>query len=171
MDYGFLKNRINGSFDFYYRKTKDLINAETKVAAGTNFSEYVVANIGSLKNVGTEFSINTIPFTNKDWQWELGANVAYNKNEITELSYGDNKSAIRRYGTTGGDGGFQLLAHTVGNPAGMYYVYEQIYDTNGKPIEGMYKDRNSDGQINEKDLYLYHKPAPDWTFGLNTKLT
>ncbi|WP_321334316.1 TonB-dependent receptor [uncultured Bacteroides sp.] len=171
LDYGFLKNRITGSLDFYYRKTKDLINAETKVAAGTNFSEYVVANIGSLKNMGTEFSVNVIPVQTKSWEWELGANVAYNKNEITELSYGDNKNAIRRYGTTGGDGGFQLMAHTVGNPAGMYYVYEQLYDTSGKPIEGFYKDRNNDGQINEQDLYLYHKPAPDWTFGLNTKLS
>lgn len=171
LDYGFLKNRISGSFDFYYRKTKDLINAETKVAAGTNFSEYVVANIGSLKNTGMELSINTVPFENKNWKWEFGANAAYNKNEITELSYGDNQNAIRRYGTTGGDGGFQLMAHTVGHPAGMYYVYEQVYDTNGKPIEGLYKDRNSDGQINEEDLYLDHKPTPDWTFGLNTKLT
>jgi Outer membrane receptor proteins, mostly Fe transport len=171
IDYGFLKNRINGSVDLYYRETKDLINAETKVAAGTNFSEYVVANIGSLKNAGIEFAINTVPIESKSWKWEVGANFAYNKNEITELSYGDNKNAIRRYGNTGGDGGFQLLAHTVGNPSGMYYVYEQLYDTNGSPIEGFYKDRNNDGQIDEKDLYLYHKPTPDWTFGLNTKLT
>lgn len=171
IDYGILKNRINGSVDYYYRKTKDLINAETKVAAGTNFSEYVVANIGSLKNSGVEFALNAIPVETKSLKWELGANVAYNQNEITELSYGDNKSAMRRYGSTGGDGGFQLMAHTVGNPSGMYYVYEQLYDTVGKPIEGFYKDKNNDGQINENDLYLYHKPTPDWTLGLNTKLT
>ncbi|NDV81642.1 TonB-dependent receptor [Bacteroides sp. 51] len=171
IDYGFWNNRISGALDVYYRKTKDLINAETKVAAGTNFGEYVVANIGSLKNIGTEFSVNVIAIDQKDWKWEIGGNFAYNKNEIIELSYGDNKNALRRYGNTGGDGGFQLMAHSVGNPAGMYYVYEQIYDTDGKPIEGLYKDRNNDGQINENDLYLHHKPTPDWTFGLNTKLT
>jgi len=171
LDYGFIGNRIYGSVDFYYRKTKDLINAETKVAAGTNFSEYVVANIGSLKNIGTEFSINARPIEMRNFTWEIGANFAYNKNEITQLSYGDNKNTIRRYGNTGGDGGFQLMAHSVGNAAGMYYVYEQIYDEQGKPIEGFYKDRNNDGQINEQDLHIYHKPTPDYTIGLNTKLT
>ncbi|MCL2133114.1 MAG: SusC/RagA family TonB-linked outer membrane protein, partial [Bacteroidales bacterium] len=170
IDYAFLKTRIYGAIDFYYRETKDLINAETKVAAGTNFSEYVPANIGSLKNTGIEFSIQGVAVEDKDWRWEIGANFAYNNNEITSLSYGDNKSAIRRYGHTGGDGGFQLMVHSVGNSAGMYYVYQQIYDANGKPIEGFYKDRNNDGQINEQDLYIFHKPTPDWTLGFNTKL-
>jgi iron complex outermembrane receptor protein len=170
IDYGFLNNRIYGSIDAYYRETKDLINAETKVAAGTNFSEYVAANIGSLKNQGVEFSVLGVVLEAKDLRWEIGGNFAYNKNEIISLSYGENTSSIRRYGHTGGDGGFQLMVHSVGNPAGMYYVYQQIYDANGKPIEGFYKDRNNDGQINEQDLYMFHKPAPDWTFGFNTKL-
>ncbi|MCD8193844.1 MAG: SusC/RagA family protein, partial [Tannerellaceae bacterium] len=58
----------------------------------------------------------------------------------------------------------------VGYASGMYYVYEQVYDENGKPIEGMYKDRNGDGQINEDDLYLHKNSVAPWTFGLNTKL-
>lgn len=170
IDYGFFNNRINGTVDVYYRETEDLFNAEVKVAAGSNFSEYVVANVGTLENIGTEFSINFVPVANKDWNWEAGFNFAYNKNKITALTQND-KSALNRFGNTGGDGGFNLLAHAVGNPHSMYYVYEQVYDESGKPIEGMYVDRNNDGQINEEDLYLYHKFTPDWNIGFNTKVS
>lgn len=162
IDYGFLKNRINGSVDFYYRKTKDLINAETKTAAGTNFSEYVVANIGSLKNTGVEFSLNAVPVQNANWRWEIGTNFAYNKNEIVRLSFGDNTNSIRRFDN--------VKVHQVGHAAGMYYVYEQIYDQNGKPIEGFYVDRNKDKQKSEEDLRPYHKSTPDWTVGVHTRL-
>ncbi|MEL7589262.1 MAG: TonB-dependent receptor [Prolixibacteraceae bacterium] len=169
LDYGFFNNRLNGTVDFYNRETRDLLNREIKVAAGRNFSEYVVANIGTLENIGGEFSLNVIPVATKNWNWEAGFNFAYNDNKITALTYNDN-SAMNRFGNTGGDGGFNLLAHAVGHPHSMYYVYEQIYDEAGKPIEGMYVDRDNDGKINEEDLYLYHKFAPDWTFGFNTKL-
>lgn len=161
LDYGFFKDRIEGTLDFYKRKTKNLINAETKVAAGTNFREYVAANIGTLENMGVEFGLNTKPISTTDFTWELGGNIAYNKNEITSLSYGDNTSSMRRFG---------INVHQVGHAAGMFYVYEQVYDNEGKPIEGFYKDRNNDGLINENDLRIYHKPTADYVFGITTKL-
>lgn len=161
LDYGFVRNRIEGSVDVYQRKTKDLINAETKVAAGTNFREYVAANIGSLENRGIEVAINTKPIVKTDFSWELGGNIAYNENKITALSYGSNQESMRRYG---------INVHKVGYAAGMFYVYEQVYDQDGKPIEGFYRDRNNDGLINENDLRVFHKPTADYTFGINTKL-
>ena len=162
LDFAILDNRIEGGVDLYFRKTKDLINAETKVPAGTNFREYVAANIGSLENRGVEFSLNTKPVVNDNFTWELGGNIAYNENEITSLSYGDNAQSLRRYGVN---------VHKVGYAAGMFYVYEQIYDHQGKPIEGFYKDQNNDGLINENDLITYHNATPKYTFGLTTKLT
>lgn len=170
IDYGFLNNRISGAVDVYYRETKDLFNAEVKVPAGSNFSEFVVANVGTLENLGTEFSINFVPVSNNEWKWEAGFNFAYNKNKITALTLSGSE-AMNRFGNTGGDGGFNLLAHSVGHPHSMYYVYEQVYDEAGKPIEGMYVDRNNDGQINEDDLYLYNKFTPDWNLGFNTKVS
>ncbi|MFV0537270.1 MAG: SusC/RagA family TonB-linked outer membrane protein [Dysgonomonas sp.] len=161
LDYGFLKNRIEGSIDVYHRKTKDLINAETKTSAGTNFREYVASNIGNLENTGVEFSISGRPIVTKDFTWEVGTNFAYNKNKITKLSAEDDKNAMRRDG---------MNVHMVGYAANMYYVYEQIYNEQGKPIEGFYKDQNNDGVINEQDLRPYKNPAPDWTLGFNTKL-
>ncbi len=161
IDYGLFNNRIDGSIDVYHRKTKDLINAETKTTAGTNFQEYIASNIGNLENTGVEFAITGRPFASKDFTWEIGTNFAYNKNKITKLSAEDDKDAKRRVG---------MNVHMVGYAANMYYVYEQIYNEQGKPIEGFYKDQNNDGQINEQDLRPYKNPTPEWTLGLNTKL-
>lgn len=171
VDFGFLDNRINGAIDFYHRKTTDLINAEAKVPAGVNFAEYVVANIGSLTNTGLELTMNFVPIRNNDLTWEINTNLAWNKNRIVELSNGDNSTEIRRFGrTSSGDGSFQLKAHAVDHPAGMFYVYEQVYDSNGKPLEGVFVDRNDDGVVDENDLYFYHNADPSVTYGFSTKL-
>lgn len=170
-DYGILNNRINGAVDFYKRKTKDLINAEVNVPAGTDFAEYVVSNIGSLENKGFEFSINAKPIVSRDWNWDVGFNIAYNKTKITELTYNDNSdSPGKRFESTGGDGGLRIKIHSVGHAPGTYYVYQQVYDDAGNPIEGEYVDRNGDGVISDKDLYRYKKPDADVLMGFNSKL-
>lgn len=162
LDFGFLKNRIEGSLDLYHRITTNLINATTKTTAGTNFKEYVAANIGSLENTGVELAVNSHPIVKHDFSWEIGANLAYNQNKITKLSIGDDKNTKNVNG---------VVVNMVGYPTNMYFVYEQIYNANGKPIEGLYKDQNNDGQINEQDLRPYKKATGDVTFGINTKLT
>ncbi len=160
LDYSLFGSRLVGAIDLYQRKTKDLINAETKVAAGTNFREFVAANIGTLENRGIEFSLDGKLIKTDHFSWDLGGNIAYNENTITALSFGDNKQTMRRY---------SVNVHKVGYAAGMFYLYEQIYDANGKPIEGFYKDQNNDGLINENDLKTFHNATPDYTFGINTK--
>lgn len=172
IDYGFLNGRINGAIDVYKRKTKDLINAEVNVPAGTDFAEYVVSNIGSLENKGIEFAINAKPVVSRDFTWDVGFNIAYNDTEITELTYNDNSdSPGRRFESTGGDGGLRLKIHSVGYAPGSYYVYQQVYDQGGKPIEGMYVDRNGDGVVSDKDLYRYKNPVADVLMGFNSKIT
>jgi len=172
-DYGFLNNRINGTIDYYYRKTTDLLNAEVNVPAGTDFAELVVANIGSLTNKGLEFSINAVPVQTKDFSWDVGYNVAWNKSEITALTFDDAMAASpgKRFESTGGVGGKTIKIHSVGYAPGSFYVYEQIYDQNGKPIEGAYVDRNKDGMINDDDLYQYKKPEADVLMGFSSKFT
>ncbi|MGN6417810.1 MAG: SusC/RagA family TonB-linked outer membrane protein [Pseudobacter sp.] len=161
IDYAFLKGRIEGAIDVYYRKTKDLINVETKTTAGTNFKEFVVSNIGSLENKGVEFSITGSPVKRKALTWELGANLTYNRNRITKLNAGDDSKTRLVNG---------IVVNMVGQATNMYYMYEQIYDEKGKPIEGFYKDQNSDGLINEEDLRPFKRATPDITLGLNTRL-
>jgi len=171
VDYAFLNGRISGAVDVYKRKTKDLINAEVNVPAGTDFAEYVVSNIGTLENKGIEFSINAKPVVSRDWSWDVGFNIAYNDTEITELTYNDNSdSPGKRFESTGGDGGLRLKIHSVGYTPGSYYVYQQVYDDAGKPIEGMYVDRNGDGVVSDKDLYRYKNPVADVLMGFSSKV-
>ena len=172
LDFGFLDGRITASADFYYRETKDLLNF-IPIAAGANLTNYLNANIGDLKNVGAELEINAIAIQSKDWYWNIGANVAWNRNEITRLTNDDEAEGyygIDTGGYSGGVGG-TCQVHQTGQPTNSFYVYQQIYDANGRPIEGLYVDRNGDGTVNEKDKYVYKKAAPDVTIGFNTQLS
>ena len=151
LDFGFLNNRINGAVDYYYRKTTDLLNS-VFVSAGTNFKNKVLSNVGSLENSGIEFSINSKPVVTTDWTWDLGFNITYNKNEITKLTTGDSENYYVAAGDNiGGGRDMKAMAHAVGHPASSFYVYQQVYDENGKPIENEFVDRNGDGTINGDD--------------------
>ena len=166
LDFGFLNSRITGSLDYYYRNTTDLINVVT-VPAGTNFRNKVISNIGSLMNNGLEFSINAKAIAEKDFTWEIGYNATYNNNQITKLTTGNVPGYI--VGVGGLFQGF-AQAQSVGYPSYSFYVYQQVYGQNGKPIEGLYVDRNGDGIINEKDKYFFHNSNPDVTMGLSSKI-
>ena len=171
LDFGFLNNRINGAVDYYYRKTTDLLNS-VFVSAGTNFKNKVLSNVGSLENSGIEFSINAKPVVTTDWTWDLGFNITYNKNEITKLTTGDSENYYVAAGDNiGGGRDMKAMAHAVGHPASSFYVYQQVYDENGKPIENEFVDRNGDGTINGDDRYFYKKPTADVLMGLTSRLS
>lgn len=171
IDYGFLRGRIYGSIDYYYRKTTDLLNY-TPVAAGSNLTNYLDANIGTLVNQGIEFDINAVAIQTRDWYWNIGFNVAWNKNKITKLTTNDSPEyrGVATGDISGGTGN-KIQRYMYGYPINSFYVYQQIYDENGKPIEGAYVDRNGDGKINDKDMYCCKKAAPDVTFGFNTQVS
>ena len=171
-DYGFLNDRIYGSVDFYKRFTKDLLNW-TPVAAGANLTNYLNANIGNLENTGVEFEINAVAVETRDWNWKIGANVAWNKTVVTKLTTDDERSdyyGVETGGISGGTGN-TIQVHQTGKAPYSFFVYQQVYDTDGNPIEGLYVDRNNDGKIDTNDKYCYHKAAPDVTIGLNTTLS
>lgn len=170
VDYGFLKNRITGSVEVYQRNTKDLLNV-VPVAAGTNFINEILTNVGDLENKGFEFTVNGKLISKKDLSWDLGFNLTLNKNEITKLtsSQDPNYLGVETGGISGGVGN-KIQIHSVGHPASSFFVYEQIYDSNKMPIEGLYTDRNGDGVITTKDKYYYKKPAPDVFMGFNSSV-
>ncbi len=167
LDFGILKGKLSGSIDYYYRKTTDLINT-VYVAAGSNFKNTVLYNIGSLENQGVEFALTYKPIVSNNWYWEITANATYNKNKITELIGGDDYKVAT--GNISSGTGNTCQAHAVGHPASSFYVYQQVYDEAGKPIEGAYVDRNADGQITVDDKYFYKSPMAPWTFGLSSRL-
>ena len=168
LDFGFMNGRLTGSVDAYYRKTTDLLNT-VYVAAGSNFRNQVTSNIGSLENKGVEASLNWKAISTNDLLWDLGFNVTYNKNEITELIGGDADYYVATGGISSGTGN-TCQAHAVGSTANSYFVYQQVYDQNGLPIEGQFVDRNADGIVNEKDKYLYKSPHAPWTAGFTSKV-
>lgn len=169
IDLGFINNRLVINADYYYRETTDLLNT-VSVAAGSNFRNKVSSNIGSLENKGVELGVTAHPVHNDNWHWELGINATYNKNEITELINNDEGYYVPTGGISAGTGN-NCQAHAVGHAASSFYVYQQVYDKNGLPIEGLYVDRNGDGQITVDDKYFFKNPAAPWTFGLSSKLT
>ncbi len=168
LDYGLMNDRIYGSVEFYKRETKDLLN-NIPVPAGTNLTNFITTNIGNLENTGVEFSVNVIPVKKQDLEWEIGFNVAYNENEITKLTASDDPTfqGVLTGGIFGGVGS-TIQIHSVGFPASSFYVWEQVYDESGVPIEGLYVDRNGDGIVNSEDQYRLENPAPDYSFGFTS---
>ncbi len=169
IDFGILNSRITASLDYYHRVTKDLLNI-VEIPAGSNFSNQVISNIGSLKNDGVEFSVNAKAISTKDLIWEIGYNVTYNKNEIIKLTRGETEGSPVETGGISSGTGNNIQAHAVGYAASSFYVYQQVYDDNGKPIAGEFVDRDENGIINIDDRYFYQKPSPDVTMGLSSKL-
>jgi len=160
LDYGFLNNRITGSIDFYVKKTTDLLSVIDQ-PAGTNFSNKILANIGDMENKGVEFTINTQIIRNKSVTWDFGFNVTYNENKITKLTFtNDPTFPGNLVGGIAGGVGSTIQIQSVGYPKNSFYVYQQVYDKSGKPIEGLFEDRNRDGLVNNNDLYRYKSPDP-----------
>lgn len=170
IDFGFLNGRITGTLDYYYRETNDLINT-VYIPVGTNFSNMLTSNIGSLRNQGVEFSINAKPIVTNDFLWDLGFNVTWNNNKITKLTGGDDSDYYVATGSISTSTGSTIQAHKVGYTASSFYVYQQVYDENGMPIENTFVDRNGDGIINDSDRYIYKKPSADVLMGLTSKMT
>ena len=169
-DFGFLNDRITMGLDAYWRETTDMINYIPVPALG-NLTNYLNSNIGSLVNKGAEFEINAMAVDTKDWTWSIGANVSYNNTVITKLTASPNdKTGVETGGISGGVGN-NIQMHQVGYAPSSFYVYQQVYDQDGRPMEGVYVDRDENGVINADDKYFFHKPAADFTFGLNTTLT
>ena len=168
LDWGVMNQRLSGSIDWYYRKTTDLLNyAPTKPMSA--FRNQAWQNIGSLKNTGIEVTVDWKAIQTKDFFWTLNGNFTYNHNEITDLSGVSTDGSPVPTGPTIGTDKY-LQYNQVGYATNSFYVYQQVYDANGKAIEGLVVDRNGDGQITQDDRYFYKKPAPDVTLGLASRM-
>lgn len=177
IDFGFLNNRINGAIDFYKRDTKDLLTY-ANYPAGSNLTNMGWTNIGDLENIGLELTLNTRPIVTDNFTWNSNLNVAWNKNKITRLAEGSDAQTGDISAGTGGN----IQKHEVGHAAYSFYVYEQVYNEDGTPLEGVFVDRNGDGEITASDKYLYHSKDPkvtiswnntfnykDWDFGISLR--
>lgn len=168
IDFGFFKNRITGSVDYYYKKTKDLLG-DISLPVGSNFTNIVGGNVGNMTNKGFEFALSAAIIKKKDITWNASFNIAYNNITITNLTQSTDSTFPGQTvgGITGGTGN-TIQIHSVGYAPYAFYVYKQVYDKDGKPIEGVYADMNHDGSVNDKDLYRYKSAFPKVVYGFST---
>lgn len=169
LDYAFLNKRISGSIDVFQKDTKDLI-VDAPIAAG-DLSNHNILNTGTIRNRGIEAVINLIPVKNENTTWELSFNASHYNPEITKLlDISDPNYYIPVGGIAGGVGN-TIQAHAVGHQPNAFFVYQQVYDNTGKPLDGVYVDRNGDGMISAADKYYYKSTTPDAILGFSTKVS
>ncbi|MBI1191904.1 MAG: SusC/RagA family TonB-linked outer membrane protein [Bacteroidetes bacterium] len=177
LDFGFNNNRFYGSLDFYKKVTEDLL-ATVPVPAGTNFTNQILTNVGSLENTGIELMLGYLAIEKDDISLEIGANATWNVTEITNLSLvpDPNNPGVLVGGVAGGVGN-TIQIHTVGFAPFTFYAFEQLYDDNGNPIENDvangifgYVDQNGDGDITADDRIRTENPQPDVFAGLYANL-
>jgi len=168
LDYGFFNDRITGSIDYYYRKTKNLL-ATINEPAGSNFGNQIVGNVGDMEDKGLEFSINAKIIDNKNVSWAVGLNATINRNKITNLTaiFNPNFPGLKVGPNVGGTGN-TIQIDEPGYAKNSFFALQQVYGPNGKPLDGVFVDRNSDGIINDQDFYTGKSPDPQEYFGISS---
>jgi TonB-linked SusC/RagA family outer membrane protein len=173
LDISLLKNRISLTVDAYHKKNSDLLlNLPSLAASGFSTN---LQNIGSVVNKGLEFSLSTVNLKNRDFQWTMNANIAFNKNEVTAL--GADHAAIEIASAYSGSNAPYLLKE--GLPAFSFYATQVQGILTADDIanakiaklpketvgDAKYRDAYEDGIINAKDRVVVGHPMPDYTWG------
>ncbi len=178
LDYALFQGRVSGTFDYYNKKTTDLL-FNVPVAGGSNFSNYVLENIGSLRNAGFEAGLNVSVLRGRGdgalgrLRYDANFSAATNRNRVLSISGAGGASQI----PTGNIGFQNVQVIQPGLPLGTFYVFRHQTDASGNPVVGpntttsgatatkYYVDQNGDGQINQSDLVPFHSPQPRWILG------
>lgn len=171
VDFGFIKERLTGTVEAYYRRTFDLLNS-INVPLGSNFSNVITSNIGSMVNKGIEVSLNARIIENRTWNWTVNLNATFQDTKITKLTAfeSDDYLGVQTGDGLGGKGGYSAL-HAVGHAPNSFYLYQQLYDPDGNPVQNGLVDRNGDGVVNDSDRYLTDYSPNPWMFcGFSTSL-
>jgi len=163
LDFALWDRRLSGSVNLYKKETKDLI-IWALVDPFTNFGNRIEKNVGDMVNTGVELSLSSEVVRNEDLRLQVDMNFTYNNNYISYMPFDQETGGIE------GGVGNTVQLHTEGSAPYSFYVYQQVYDAQGQPIEGVYVDRNGDGVINNEDKYLLFDPYADMFGGLNVSL-
>ncbi len=166
-DFAFFQYRLQASATFFHRNINDLIN-KILVPTGVNSFGLIFANIGSMQQSGLELKLDAIAIQKKESSLTFGLNLFFTQNRIVNLYSGPitTDRVIYTGGITGAVGN-TVQIHAEGHATNSFYLYEQVYDAEGIPVEGLYVDQNGDGQITPGDRYVKDKKGPDTRIGLN----
>ncbi|MBN2213545.1 MAG: SusC/RagA family TonB-linked outer membrane protein [Bacteroidales bacterium] len=176
LDFGLWKNKLSGTVDLYKRETKDLLNL-VPLADGSNFGNYILTNVGDMDIKGYEVTLTYRPLSTRDLNWTISANLTYNEREIKKLYQTDNPtSAGVETGNQVSGGGLGTLVqiHSIGHEPNAFFTFQQVFDENGDPIEGVYVDRTGEGGVITNNIfnrYHNHSPEPDYMMGIHSRLT
>lgn len=170
IDFGFFQGRFTGSVDGYYRRTEDLL-ATVPVPAGANLSDLLTTNVGETVSRGIEVGLNGILVANEDFNWNVNYNITFQDLEITRLSLGDDPNFFIPQGGISGGVGNNIQIWKEGYDPSTFFVYRQVYNEQGQPIEGAYVDVNGDNQITEADKQAYKKGTPDYYMGFTNSIS
>ena len=169
-DFSLFKQSLYGSFDYYFKETKDiLVEMDGIGVMGEGSSQWV--NAGAMENEGIEFSIGYRNSTESGFVYDINANISTYRNEITELP-----ATVAADGTFGGNGVESVIGHPYGAQVG--YIADGIFKSqeevdNHATQEGAapgrirWRDIVPDGVINEKDQTWIYSPVPDFSYGIN----
>ena len=179
LDYGFLNNRINGSIEFYHKKTKDLI-WNYPVSTVIYPFDTIAANVGEITNKGIEFTINFDAIRTKNFNWMTTLNLSHNKNTVDKLSNDKFQTSTFAQGDpmvagVSANGYTQRVIE--GEPLGTFYLYE--YAGTGNDGKATYYVRDANGNKTGettsspeyKDRYIAGNAQPKLTFGWNNTLS
>ncbi|WP_375417669.1 SusC/RagA family TonB-linked outer membrane protein [uncultured Hymenobacter sp.] len=168
LDLGFFDNRLTATIDVYQRSASDLLST-INLPAGSNLTDRLTANIGSLRNRGIELGLNYGVLRSEDLTWDVNVNGAYNVNKITDLGRQLPGFPGYQVGEISGGTGLNIQSNAVGQPINAFYVQQQVYGPDGRPVQGLYVDRNGDGNTTS-DFYYYKQPAPLVTLGFSSNV-
>lgn len=172
-DFAFFRNTLYGNFDWYFKKTKDiLVNMPGIAVMGEGSSQWI--NAGEMENRGFEFNIGYRNQTHFGLKYDVTANISSYRNKITALP-----TTVAANGTFGGNGVKSVIGHPMGAQVG--YVADGIFKSqeeidNHATQEGAglgrirWKDLTGDGKITEADQTWIYNPVPDFTYGFNIYL-
>ncbi|KMQ67755.1 TonB-dependent receptor [Chryseobacterium sp. FH2] len=165
IDFSSKSRRINGSVEYYHRYTTDLL-AKVDLPPGQSLTNEFVDNVGTLTNNGFEFTLNLVPVKTNSIIWEINGNIGYNKGKVNDLE-GVERVRADESGLPGT--GQKLAYHAVGQQPYSAWVFQQVYDNNGRVLPNVFVDRNGDGLITDADKY-YVPLRPNWTYGFSTTI-
>lgn len=166
LDYGLFNDRINGSIDLYRKETEDLF-VQGSLPDGANFGNIGPQNLGDLLTEGIEINLDASIVRNENFTWNINYNAAFLDQKVERLVGGEDQLVGPSVGGTGGN----IQIHREGFAPFSFYVFKQLYDTNGAPIEGAYADLNGDNVINSDDKYIYRNNTADVTMGFQSNMT
>ncbi len=172
LDFGLFGNSLYGSFEWYHKKTTDILVYMPGIGVmGEGSSQWI--NAGEMLNKGVELNVGYRGEIGH-FSYDISGNIGNYRNEVTKIP-----ETIAANGTFGGNGVKSVVGHPMGAQVG--YIYDGIFKSqqeidnhaaqNGAGLGRIrWKDLNEDGVINEKDQDWIYSPVPDFTWGLNIYL-